>query len=88
MFLWNFQDDQDICLTDPFHELFQQSGVHHTLGGNLVERWILSLFQLVINDCIPKKHIITRWWIHFFYIFTSTWANDPIGRAYYIPDRT
>lgn len=20
MFLWNFQDDQDICLTDPFHE--------------------------------------------------------------------
>lgn len=35
VFLWNFQDDQDICLTDPFHELFHQSGVHHSLGGNL-----------------------------------------------------
>ena len=29
------------------------------------------------KTCLPQKGI-TRWWFHFFYIFTPTWGNDPV----------
>ena len=47
--------------------------------------WNLYLSSCMTNDGFLMKADmrVTRWWFQIFFIFTPTWGNDPIWRAYF-----
>ena len=53
----------------------------HYLQGFIHPRW----FSRRISEASTGWHRvdISRWWFQLFFIFTLTWGNDPIWRAYF-----
>ena len=74
-----FQESENISSCEPYLRIFPSL---------LRVRWNMIGpigVQTVCKYAIPKLRPpnSTRWWFHIFFMFTSTWGNDPIWRAYF-----
>ena len=57
--------------------------VNHHLYHHHLERIFLVLLPSIVAMQIQAVQRITRWWFQIFFIFTTTWGDDPIWRAYF-----